>query len=117
MTRLKRKEYPLASMTASRAGNKARRRETQDRPQKSMIASTVGKRGEVVIPEEIRERLRIRAGNTIIFRVEAGRVLIETHMSRVLIGIDGERMKDILKAGRPVCRSVEFQRGLRAEWT
>jgi len=44
----------------------------------------------------------------VIFRVESGKVFIE---------VSRERLKDILKAGKPVGeKSVKFQRRLRDEW-
>ncbi len=73
-----------------------------------MISSRVSKKGQVVIPKEIRKILGIKSGDTVIFRVEGGHVLIE---------VSKERMNDILKAGRPIKPSLEFQRELREEWT
>lgn len=73
-----------------------------------MPTSKVSKKGQVVIPKEIREKLGIKAGDTVIFRVESGKVFIE---------VSRERLKDILKEGKPIGGgSVEFQRMLRDEW-
>ena len=73
-----------------------------------MTTSRVSRKGQVVIPKEIRERLGIKPGDMVIFRVDSGRVYIE---------VSRERMKDILKAGRTAGEdSVEFQRKMREEW-
>ncbi|RLG58129.1 MAG: hypothetical protein DRN88_01610 [Candidatus Hydrothermarchaeota archaeon] len=71
----------------------------------SMI-SRLSKKGQVVIPKEIREKLNIKTGDVLIFRVEGDKIFIETIR---------EKLKDILKAGKPVEPSVEFQRKLREE--
>jgi len=72
-----------------------------------MIVSKVSKKGQVVIPKEIRDKLNIMPGDIIIFKMEGDKIIIE----RIK-----EKLKDILKAGKPVEYSVEFQRGLREEW-
>ncbi|MBE8538701.1 AbrB/MazE/SpoVT family DNA-binding domain-containing protein [Geoglobus acetivorans] len=73
-----------------------------------MLTSKLSKKGQVVIPKEIREKLRIKPGDVVVFREEGGRVYIETV---------GEKLTEILKAGKPVGESsVEFQRRLRDEW-
>jgi AbrB family looped-hinge helix DNA binding protein len=43
---------------------------------------TVGERGQVTIPKEIRERLGIMGGDEIVVREEDGRVIIEQHTVR-----------------------------------
>jgi AbrB family looped-hinge helix DNA binding protein len=73
-----------------------------------MIAAKVSEKGQVVIPKEIRDKLKIRPGDTIVFKMVGGRLVVERVIER--------RMKDILKAGKPVEPSVEFQRRLRDEW-
>ncbi|WXG46968.1 MAG: AbrB/MazE/SpoVT family DNA-binding domain-containing protein [Candidatus Atabeyarchaeum deiterrae] len=73
-----------------------------------MIAAKVSEKGQVVIPKEIRDKLKIRPGDTIVFKMVAGKLVVER--------IIGRKMKDILKAGKPVEPSVEFQRRLRDDW-
>jgi AbrB family looped-hinge helix DNA binding protein len=73
-----------------------------------MLTSKLSKKGQVVIPKEIREKLGIKPGDVVVFREEGGRVYIDT--------IAG-KLTEILKAGKPVEESsVEFQRKLRDEW-
>jgi AbrB family looped-hinge helix DNA binding protein len=73
-----------------------------------MIIGKVGGKGRIVIPKEIRERFNIKPGDTIAFKIIEGKVFIEKIIEK--------RMKDILKSGKPVEPSVEFQRKLREEW-
>jgi AbrB family looped-hinge helix DNA binding protein len=73
-----------------------------------MIAAKVSEKGQVVIPKEMRDKLRIKPGDTVIFKMVGGQLVVERVIER--------RMKDILKAGKPVESSVEFQRRLREEW-
>lgn len=73
-----------------------------------MIAAKVSKRGMIVLPKKIRDKLNIKAGDTIIFKIIKGRIVLE---------VERTKLKDILKAGRPIQPSVEFQRSLRSEWT
>ena len=72
-----------------------------------MIIGRVSKKGQIVIPKEIRNLLGIKEGDYVIFRTEGNRVYIEK--------IE-ERTKDVLKSAKPVESSVEFQRRLREEW-
>ncbi|MEM4156629.1 MAG: AbrB/MazE/SpoVT family DNA-binding domain-containing protein [Archaeoglobaceae archaeon] len=70
--------------------------------------SRISKKGQVVIPKEIREALGIKTGVLVFFRVESGKVLID---------VTKQKMKDILKSSKPLDeKSVEFQRKLREEW-
>ena len=72
-----------------------------------MITSRISKKGQIVIPKEIREKLGIKPGDVVVFREERGRVYIE---------VIGEKISEVLKAGKPVPESsVEFQRKLRGE--
>lgn len=73
----------------------------------SMISTRIGKKGQVVIPKEIREKLGVKPGDIIVFKMEGERIFLEAI---------GEKLKDILKAGKPVEQAIEFQRRLRDEW-
>lgn len=73
-----------------------------------MKMSRISKKGQVVIPKEIRDALGIKAGDIVFFRLEGGKILID---------VTKQRMKEILKSGKPLDeKSVEFQRKLREEW-
>lgn len=41
------------------------------------IEASVGARGQVVIPDPIREQMGIQAGDRIRFRIEGGRIIVE----------------------------------------
>jgi AbrB family looped-hinge helix DNA binding protein len=43
---------------------------------------TVGKRGQVTIPKELRERFGIRGGDDVVIHEEAGKLVIERPVSR-----------------------------------
>jgi len=69
----------------------------------------VGKKWQIVIPKKIREKLDIGIGERVIFKVERGEVSLQKLKIR--------KLKDILKAGKPLdVKSEEFQRKLREEW-
>ena len=73
-----------------------------------MITGRVSEKGQVVIPKEIREKFKIKPGDTIVFRIVGGRLIVEKIVER--------RMKDVLKSGKAVESSTEFQKKLREEW-
>jgi len=73
----------------------------------SMNISKVSKKGQIVIPREIREKYNIKAGDVLLFRMEGEKIIIE---------VSRENMKDILKEGKPLEPSIEFQKKLRDEW-
>ncbi len=73
-----------------------------------MIIGRVSKKGQIVIPKEIRNLLGIKEGDYVIFRIVEG--------NKVYIEKIEERTKDVLKSAKPIECSVEFQRKLREEW-
>lgn len=42
-----------------------------------MKAVTVSQKGQVAIPKEIRERLRIKTGDQLIFKISKGKIILE----------------------------------------
>jgi AbrB family looped-hinge helix DNA binding protein len=72
-----------------------------------MSIGKIGKKGQIVIPKEIRELYKIKSGDAIIFKIQEGKLFLEKIQ---------EKIKDILKDGKPVEPSLEFQKGLRDEW-
>ncbi len=42
-----------------------------------MQKSRVGSKGELFPPKEIRKKLSLRAGSTVIYKIEAGRLIVE----------------------------------------
>ncbi len=72
-----------------------------------MNVGKMSKKGQIVIPKEIRQRFNIKPGDAVIFRIQENRVIMEKIQ---------EKMADILKAGKPVAPSKEYVKQLRDEW-
>ncbi len=73
----------------------------------SMIIGKISKKGQIVIPKKIREKLGIKSGDGLIFRVKDNYIIIEK--------IE-EKLVDILKHSKPILNSLEFQSKMRDEW-
>lgn len=67
----------------------------------------MSKKGQIVIPKEIREKFGIMPGDAVIFKIQGNKVVIEKIQ---------EKMSEILKNSEPVENSLDFQRKLREEW-
>lgn len=72
-----------------------------------MITCKVSKKGQVVLPKEIREKMNITTGDILIFREEGGKILIE---------VIRESLTTVLEKSDPFKESKEFQKKLRDEW-
>ncbi|TFG25365.1 MAG: AbrB/MazE/SpoVT family DNA-binding domain-containing protein [Promethearchaeota archaeon] len=72
-----------------------------------MNVGKMSKKGQIVIPKEIRDRFGIKPGDAVIFKIQGDKVIIEKIQ---------EKMSDILKNSKPVENSLEFQKKLRDEW-
>lgn len=73
-----------------------------------MLVSKISKKGQVVIPKEIREKLGFQPGDVLIFRISNGEVIIEKIQ---------ESMAEILQNSPSLKEdSKTFQRKLRSEW-
>jgi AbrB family looped-hinge helix DNA binding protein len=72
-----------------------------------MNIGKLSKKGQIVIPKEIREKFGIKPGDAVIFRIQGDKVILEKIQ---------EKMSDILKNSEPIEESLEFQRKLRDEW-
>lgn len=72
-----------------------------------MNVGKMSKKGQIVIPKEIRERFGIKPGDAVIFKIQGDKVIIEKIQ---------EKMSDILKNSKPVENSLKFQKKLRDEW-
>jgi len=72
-----------------------------------MNVGKMSKKGQIVIPKEIRERFGIMPGDAVIFKVKGDKIIIEK--------ID-QKMSDILMDSKPVEDSLEFQKKLREDW-
>jgi len=73
----------------------------------SMIIGKISNKGQIVIPKKIREKLGIKSGDGLIFRVKDNYIIIEK--------IE-EKLADILKHSKPIMNSLEFQSKMRDEW-
>ena len=72
-----------------------------------MNVGKMSKKGQIVIPKEIREKFGIMPGDAVIFKIQGNKVVIEKIQ---------EKMSEILKNSEPVENSLDFQRKLREEW-
>ncbi|MBY8986607.1 MAG: AbrB/MazE/SpoVT family DNA-binding domain-containing protein [Candidatus Lokiarchaeota archaeon] len=72
-----------------------------------MNIGKLSKKGQIVIPKEIREKFGIRAGDSVIFKIQGDKVILEKIQ---------EKMSDILTNSEPIEKSLEFQRKIRDEW-
>ena len=66
----------------------------------------MSKKGQIVIPKEIRENFGIQPRDALIFDIQEDKIVIEK--------IE-EKMTDILENSKPVENSIEFQKKLRDE--
>lgn len=70
------------------------------------MTSTVGERGQVTIPKEIRERFGIRPGDRVRFSIEDDQILLLRELStdplQQLVGLvsDGRRTDEVMDALR-----------------
>ncbi len=72
-----------------------------------MNIGKLSKKGQIVIPKEIREKFGIKPGDAVIFKIQGDKVILEKIQ---------EKISDILKDSEPIEESLEFQRKLRDEW-
>jgi len=72
-----------------------------------MNVGKMSKKGQIVIPKEIREKFRIKPGDAVIFRIQGNKVIIEKIQ---------EKMSEILINSKPIEKSLDFQKKLRDEW-
>jgi len=71
--------------------------------------STVSEKGQVTIPIDARKRLRLAAGDKVLFKIEGDKVL--------LIRIGDRRLSETLDAQKPwPIGGIKYQKRLRAEW-
>jgi len=72
-----------------------------------MNIGKLSKKGQIVIPKEIREKFGIKPGDAVIFKIQGDKVILERIQ---------EKMSDILINSEPIEKSLDFQRKLRDEW-
>ncbi|KKL78177.1 hypothetical protein LCGC14_2027480, partial [marine sediment metagenome] len=65
-----------------------------------MNIGKMSKKGQIVIPKNIRERFEIKPGDAVIFKIQGDKIVLEKIQ---------ERMSEILKNSKPVEKSIEFQ--------
>jgi AbrB family looped-hinge helix DNA binding protein len=72
-----------------------------------MNVGKMSKKGQIVIPKEIREKFGIKPGDAVIFKIQGDKVILEKIQ---------EKMSEILINSKPVEKSLDFQKKLRDEW-
>ena len=72
-----------------------------------MNIGKLSKKGQIVIPKEIRDKFGIKPGDAAIFKIQGEKVILEKIQ---------EKMSDILINSEPIEKSLDFQRKLRDEW-
>ena len=72
-----------------------------------MNVGKMSKKGQIVIPKEIREKFGIKPGDAVIFSIQGNKVIIEKIQ---------EKMSEILINSKPIEKSLAFQKKLRNEW-
>ncbi len=72
-----------------------------------MNVGKVSKKGQIVIPKDIRDKFGIMPGDALIFKTKGDKIIIEKIT---------EKMSEILKNSEPVENSLKFQQKLRDEW-
>ncbi len=74
-----------------------------------MSTSKISKKGQIVVPKHIRDKLKIQPGEKLIFNQVGERVYIEKENAQTL-----PTMIDILKRGKPF--PPQLIKKLRDEW-
>ncbi|MHA1519065.1 MAG: AbrB/MazE/SpoVT family DNA-binding domain-containing protein [Promethearchaeota archaeon] len=74
-----------------------------------MIFGKLSKRGQIVIPKQIREMTNIEPGDTIKFTIRENQIIMEK-----VEPIEERSMVDFLKNGKPFEKNLV--QGLRDEW-
>jgi AbrB family looped-hinge helix DNA binding protein len=74
-----------------------------------MLTSKISKKGQIVIPRQIREKLNIKAGDELKFNQVGDRIYIEKGSQN-----DLPKLVDILKRGKPF--PPRLVQNLRDEW-
>jgi AbrB family looped-hinge helix DNA binding protein len=71
--------------------------------------SSVSEKGQVTIPKDARKRLKISAGDRVLFKIEGDKVL--------LVRVEERKLSEILDSQKPwPVTGLKHQRRLRAEW-
>ena len=77
--------------------------------QEEVGISSISEKGQVTIPKEIRDILRLKAGDKVIFLERNNEIIV--HKART------KKLSEILENQEPwKMKSIEFQRKARKEW-
>lgn len=76
-----------------------------------MIIGKVSKKGQIVIPKDLRDILGIKPEDVVIFRIQSNTIIIEK-----IEDLKTEKMEQILEKAKPFAPSDKFQKELRDEW-
>ena len=77
-----------------------------------MIVGKMSKKGQIVIPKEIREQLGLQTGDVLRFRIQSNNMIV----IEKLTSDTNKIMSEILEKSKPIQNSMQFQRKLREEW-
>ena len=72
-----------------------------------MFIRRISNKGRIAIPKKIQEKLGIKSGDDLIFRIKDNYIIIEKIKKKLV---------DILKYSKPIVNSLEFQSKMRDEW-
>lgn len=72
-----------------------------------MFTFKVSKKGQIVLPKNLRDKLNLSTSDLIVFREEGGKIILEV-IHEGLIGI--------LESCKPFEKSVKCQQKLREKW-
>jgi AbrB family looped-hinge helix DNA binding protein len=76
-----------------------------------MIIGKVSKKGQIVIPKDLRDLLGIQPDDAVMFRVQSKTIIIEK-----IEELKSQKMEQILEHAKPFAPSHKFQKELRDEW-
>lgn len=81
---------------------------------------TVGQRGQVTIPQQLRERFGLSGGDEVVIREEDGRIVIELPMSREEVAEGyrqrAERMREMAEEGARASSEADELLGDAPAW-
>jgi AbrB family looped-hinge helix DNA binding protein len=73
-----------------------------------MIIGTLSKKGQIVIPKDIRNKLKLQYGDSFLFKIKGKEIILQKIEEKII---------DILESSKPFPKkAVEYQKQIRSEW-